>query len=71
MQPIKRLTHSFIVRLWAEDITRGDEPWTGQVERVSSGEKVHFRGAQGLLKVLERWTPQSESSNGAISKEEL
>jgi len=68
-QPFKRVTHSFIVRFWPESCDLTDGQLSGQVERVGSGEKAHFRGAEGLLKLLEHWTPNFKVSEEQPEKE--
>ena len=69
-QPTHRQTHSFIVRFWSESAETDSGQISGQVERVGSGEKAHFLGATGLLKLLERWTPNFKVSEQQLQKEE-
>ena len=69
-QPGQRHTQSFIVRFWSESADSNSGQITGQVERVGSGEKAHFLGAMGLLKLLERWTPNFKISEQQLKEEE-
>ena len=38
-----RVTHSFMLRLWPEDLGGGQTDWRGSVQHVNSGEARYFR----------------------------
>jgi hypothetical protein len=52
---------TFILRLWVDP--QVEEPaWEGQVECVASGERVHVRGQEELVRFIESHTkPESLS----------
>lgn len=44
--------HSFVLRLWQEELGDGQSEWRGQVQQVSSGEARYFRDWQKLIACL-------------------
>jgi hypothetical protein len=46
---IRRLTATFIVRMWAEPTAGEAGDWRGQVEHVQTGEKRYFREMDKVL----------------------
>lgn len=45
-------SHSFVVRLWAEEVGAGCREWRGRLQRTADGEAVHFRTLPELLEQI-------------------
>jgi hypothetical protein len=46
-------SHSFILRMWLEDLGNGQLDWRGKVQHVNSGEVIFFRNWQTLETFVE------------------
>jgi hypothetical protein len=46
---LRRRSHLFTVRLWAEEIGDGQTEWRGRVQQVTSGEAYYFRDWPTLI----------------------
>lgn len=53
-------SHLFTVRLWREEVGRGQSEWRGKVQQVSTGEAYYFRGWQALISLLLQMLAASE-----------
>jgi hypothetical protein len=67
-------SHLFTIRLWWEDLGRGQTDWRGKVQHVNSGEARYFRDWHILEAFLEelihKTLPKEDTSHGrkAIDK---
>ena len=48
-------SHLFTVRVWREDMGKGEWEWRGKVQQVASGEAFYFREWQELIARLKTW----------------
>jgi len=55
-------SHLFTVRLWREDLGRGQSEWRGEVHEVVSGEVRYFREWPTLLTLVQAMLPKPEDS---------
>jgi hypothetical protein len=55
-----RITHSFLVRLWREELGAGDVEWRGRIQCLRSGEARHVRGLPALLAALGELLPPDD-----------
>jgi hypothetical protein len=46
--------HLFTLRIWQEDLGKGEAEWRGRVQNVAGGETVFFRDWPGLISTLQR-----------------
>jgi hypothetical protein len=59
---------TFILRLWVD--SQAEEPaWEGQVENVTSGERVHVRGVEDLARFINAQTSERRSQHPDPQKE--
>jgi hypothetical protein len=49
---VRRLTATFIVRMWSESTVDNNGDWRGQVEHVQTGEKRYFREMDRVLEFI-------------------
>lgn len=66
-----RITHSFLVRIWCEDLGRGEREWRGRIQHLRSGEVRHVHGLPALFAALAELLPPDErcTTPGATDEE--
>jgi hypothetical protein len=53
---------TFVLRLWVD--SQAEEPaWEGQMENVTSGERVHVRGVEDLARFINSQTGERRSQH--------
>jgi len=61
--------HLFTLRIWEEDLGKGQAEWRGRVQNVASGDTAFFRDWPGLVSTLQRLVATSpDLGEGAVEE---
>jgi hypothetical protein len=55
-----RQTVTFIVRIWAEYLQEQPPRWSGVIEPVEGGEKIHFTDLTQITDIIQQKTPSEK-----------
>ncbi len=56
-----RLSHQFIIRLWAENLGGGELEWRGKAQNIPTGQFAYFRGWPGLTDAIQKLLEQPQA----------
>ena len=65
-----RSSHLFTVRVWQEDLGRGQREWRGKLQHVLGGEARYFRDWAALVATLQQMLLEDQADNGMPAKVE-
>jgi hypothetical protein len=58
-------SHLFMMRLWLEELGKGQTEWRGQVQHVLSGETRYFRDWTTMVEFILTTLPRYDGAGGA------
>jgi hypothetical protein len=67
---LQRHTITFIVRVWAEYLEQTPPSWRGEVERLDSGEQIHFRQLSQVLNFIQFSAAKQKTDQNEKEKEQ-